>query len=1284
MFYKNKNTRPGNSGNISEKPAGGRSKKAKKPKKRLSSIPLYQRPIICPPDRSGMSLKVRISGFICRALLIFFSVFGLSFFVVDALYLEKQGITVSAGFIALVALISVAVFSAMRTSKIGLAVGSLAVAGGLFKLAYDAITVPALFSRALITAKDVVLTRLFNRGYLGMSLYITNLSYSAKYTAEFYFKYAVVFFVVLLSLGFVLSMIKRVRVLFPAIVSTLVLVGVFTVNISRSNWGVALVIASFVGLLVMAGYDRIFLANPDSGRYDTKTILFEYQDRPPLDEEADPKAEKAAREAARREYRKLKKQRRREGAEISVDEELSAYFGTSKKSKKTKPEKQNKKLTPEEKRAEAAIRREKMARISARRKYDQAVHDSRAAQGGFAAIGAFVLAMLMLLIPVMTVSGSFSTISVIDKRMEHYREIVEALLMGDDPKLDEIGYMYDKDNFIPRSTDATPPHFTGAKVFTVETHYATPVYLRGWIGVDYKNGAWYPATDEQLEAYRKLYGTSIDPTEAMFSSFYSFMNPSAIATKDFSKQVTSSTRYGFVVMQVNLARVETEDSMVYMPSFLRSDEVTKAARNTVNKGTKPDKDDTYGLYEYGTNTPSGTSFVNYFDGIYTGRKFMSELQYAAVSNVTTMKNADWYEYVSAYIADYNRGYLDAVNLIDRYADRLGGNNQNSKRSAIEAIQKVIFADTPSGLLKIETDDAAGTTTIYVKYERGTGVYVYDINTKELKSRTVIDRKTETYVDPLTGETVTYELAFVAPDLNLEMRYHCGLMTEAEKAALVLSYYEQYKYKNFVYDTYLEKADSSVISDMLKVIKESAVDIKTVYSDDEYPVASTVTTKKDFSLAAIRNTSDAAAFEQRHELVMEIINYLKENYTYTLTPTQPVSEGLDGVENFLSVTKEGYCVQFASSLALLLREAGIPARYVEGYIASGFNRNYSADAAARYIATVRDYNAHAWVEVWYDGIGWVQYEATPPYYNDMYVKESGEGSSGGVRPGGSDTEVTPEQEMLDSLASSFDFAELRIESMREDLALLIGGADIYNTLDRISSTLASFRETLASYSEEYESSTQVQGYDRDAFLEKLGVLSSEYDSKIDSNLNSLSMRIESLKETNKIIWLTVAGVIILLVLAAFFAAVAIRAKKTEQQRINEITRISTGNFTDEEREALARRLIDSTNTLLYAYGSSPKPGEFRDEYADRLRREYIGVFGKAPDSNITQPGAGTEWVVDTDFRAIFRAIAAEEFGYGMTRDETQELAKFYLLLRKAAKSRLSLAHRAILHLVKRII
>lgn len=1284
MFIKNNNKSP-------RKAEGGRPGRPKKARggmrKRKSAPPLYERPMICPPDRSGMSLRVRIAGFICRAALIFFSVYALVFFVVDALFLESQGITVSAGFIAVVAVVSVATFSLMRTSRIGLAVGSLLLLGGAGVLIYSAISVPEFFPRVLITAKDVVLRRLFNRGYLGMSVYMSNPAYGPEYTAELYFKYAVVLFAVLLSLCFVLSMIKRVRVIFPAAFSALMLVGVFTVNISRSNWGIALMIASFTGLLVMAGYDSIFTLKPDDDKYDTETLLFDYADRPPLPEEdAEELAAKAGRRAAKREYRALKKRRRRERIEINVDEELSAYFGTSSKPKRVKPAKGKGKPTPEERRAAAAARRERKAKINARRNYDAAVRDSRAAQGGFAAFGAFALAMLMLLLPAMTVSGNFSTISVIDERMGHYREIVEALLMGDDPKLDELSYMYDKNNFTPRSTDAVVRHYTGAKVFTVGTMSATPVYLRGWIGADYRDGAWLAASDRQLEAYRALYGTDKDPSEAMFNYFYSFMNPALIRERDYSINTSNNARYGFVVMQVNLSRIETGDSMVYMPSFLRSDAPTKASRSNVNKGSKPGKDDTYGLYEYGTNTPSGISFVNYFDGIYTGRKFMGELEYSAVSNVTTMKISDWYENVAAYISDYNKGYLDALELIRRYADRLGGDNDSRKSSALESIKKVIFAGTPEGLISNETDLVAGTTEVHVRYDRGTVLYTYDTASGELLDRTITERREESYEDPVSGEILTRILPFTVPEPSLELRYYCGLLTEAEKNALVMAYFEQYNYKSYVYENYLECSEGDIIRNVLKDIKESAVDVTTEYPEDENEDPIVTSTPKDFSRAADKNSADAETYEQRHRLVMEIVNYLKANYTYTLEPSVPADPDLDGVENFLSVTREGYCVQFASSLALLLREAGIPARYVEGYVASGFDQNYYSSVVGRYAAVVRDYNAHAWVEVWYDGVGWIQYEATPAYYSDMYVRYGGDGDGGGgaINPLPPVEEIPEERETLDMLLSTIDLAGIRIALMREDIAMLFGGSEISATLVGLSGEVSSYRALWQEYNDEYEANYLEQGFDRNAFLGKLNALAEEFGGGVSESLNSLDTRIESLVRSNRMIWVALALSLLALAVAALLTAVAVGAKRAEDRRRSCVARIVSGNFGEEERPSLVRLMIDATSALLAAYRSSPKPGEFREEYADRLGAEYIDVFIRDPGANISTPDSYSEEAGSVDFRSIFNSIAAEEFGYGMTRDELTALAVFYKGLRAAAPRRLSLIRRAACHFIGRII
>ena len=173
--------------------------------------------------------------------------------------------------------------------------------------------------------------------------------------------------------------------------------------------------------------------------------------------------------------------------------------------------------------------------------------------------------------------------------------------------------------------------------------------------------------------------------------------------------------------------------------------------------------------------------------------------------------------------------------------------------------------------------------------------------------------------------------------------------------------------------------------------------------------------------------------------MSIVDYLGETCTYTLTPTAETDPSLDGVENFLTYSKEGYCVQYASALTLLLRRAGIPARYVEGYVASDLARSYDNSAVSRYSGTVRDYNAHAWVEVWYDGLGWIPYEATPAYYSQLYYVEPGKNQPGYVRPStpgdGNDTEEDPmTDEEREALLREQELAEKRARIRRIVLAV----------------------------------------------------------------------------------------------------------------------------------------------------------------------------------------------------------------------------------------------------------
>jgi len=98
-----------------------------------------------------------------------------------------------------------------------------------------------------------------------------------------------------------------------------------------------------------------------------------------------------------------------------------------------------------------------------------------------------------------------------------------------------------------------------------------------------------------------------------------------------------------------------------------------------------------------------------------------------------------------------------------------------------------------------------------------------------------------------------------------------------------------------------------------------------------------------------------------------VAYLRSAATYTLETPKYV--GRDVVSDFLFVHRAGYCEHFASALAILLRLEGVPARYVTGFALDEQDRE-----GEHYL--VRDQHAHAWVEAFVDGVGWVEADATP--------------------------------------------------------------------------------------------------------------------------------------------------------------------------------------------------------------------------------------------------------------------------------------------------------------------
>ena len=98
----------------------------------------------------------------------------------------------------------------------------------------------------------------------------------------------------------------------------------------------------------------------------------------------------------------------------------------------------------------------------------------------------------------------------------------------------------------------------------------------------------------------------------------------------------------------------------------------------------------------------------------------------------------------------------------------------------------------------------------------------------------------------------------------------------------------------------------------------------------------------------------------------LCTFLQRSYPYSLVQNTPPA-GKDFVSWFLFEEQRGYCTSFASALAVLGRSIGLPTRYVEGYAAEPDSEN---------IARVTQENAHAWVEIYFAGFGWLPFDPTP--------------------------------------------------------------------------------------------------------------------------------------------------------------------------------------------------------------------------------------------------------------------------------------------------------------------
>ena len=294
---------------------------------------------------------------------------------------------------------------------------------------------------------------------------------------------------------------------------------------------------------------------------------------------------------------------------------------------------------------------------------------------------------------------------------------------------------------------------------------------------------------------------------------------------------------------------------------------------------------------------------------------------------------------------YIKGFIGATYTSDYWEEP-----KEKEKDLFESLNEVNYS--PEGMVACYLDALSkeGTLTgikASMKIEKVASVVLYDFAPLYAEVTDDLEPSYDGLINPIPeGTAVTY---YAVPDevFKVSMDYIGNLMGSNKVN-------NNLRYADYVYDNYL--------------------DVNTPMADElmdqwgDYPI-------------------DTAA--ERYDVAYAIQDYLSDTCTYTTRPGK-VPNDKDFVEYFLKETNEGYCTYFATAAVMMFRSAGIPARYVEGYcfdVSSGLDaveygsyylyEGVESERFTKYCEKyVLDSDAHAWVEFYIDGIGWVDFEVTP--------------------------------------------------------------------------------------------------------------------------------------------------------------------------------------------------------------------------------------------------------------------------------------------------------------------
>lgn len=151
-------------------------------------------------------------------------------------------------------------------------------------------------------------------------------------------------------------------------------------------------------------------------------------------------------------------------------------------------------------------------------------------------------------------------------------------------------------------------------------------------------------------------------------------------------------------------------------------------------------------------------------------------------------------------------------------------------------------------------------------------------------------------------------------------------------------------------------------------------------------------------------------ETPYQKLMAIDDYLSQ-FPYE-KEIEELPEGIDGVEYFIYTQKSGFCLYFASAMAVMLRSVDVPTRLAVGYVPGEFG-----EREGEYI--LRNKHYHAWPQVYFTSYGWVDIEATPSVGDSQVASDTPIVATGNpVEP--RETDVAPIWDSTDYWLQSYGF------------------------------------------------------------------------------------------------------------------------------------------------------------------------------------------------------------------------------------------------------------------------